>query len=281
MGSQHNEIGCNMELKTVELIYFSPTGTTRKTVRAVAEGTGASILRETDLTRKENRVPLPAACADLLILGVPVYAGRVPAFLLSCLNGMDGGGRPAVFVAVYGGIDYGVTLNELAEIAEARGFVPAAAGAFLGQHSFSTPDFPVEAGRPNEKDLAAAQEFGRKITQKLLAAKDASALSFLIPKGKIPLPGRILPKSAAKAFARPPRFQLEFCPRCGACARICPMGAIDPNTLRIDEKACIRCFACVRACPKGARAVQFRFGSLPGRFLQRESKQKKEARYFL
>lgn len=265
-----------MEIKTAELIYFSPTGTTRKTVRAVAEGTGVSILRETDLTQKENRAQSPEISADLLILGVPVYAGGVPPFLLPCLRGLRGGGQPTVLVAVYGGIDCGIALNQLSEILTGCGYMPAAAGTFIGEHSFSTSAVPVAQGRPDARDLAAAKEFGKKSVHKILAAKNASGFSLRIPEGKVPLPGRLFPKSAAKLFARAPQFRAKFCPRCGACARICPMDAIDPKTLQVDKKACIRCFACVRVCPKGARTISFRFGSAVPLFLQRESGARKE-----
>lgn len=265
-----------MEIKSAELVYFSPTGTTRKIVRAIAEGSGIAVLRETDLTRKENRVQAPGVSADLLILGVPVYAGGVPPFLLPCLSAMRGGGRPAVLTAVYGGIGYGAALKQLASTAESCGFVPAAAGALVGEHSFSTPGSPVAAGRPDAQDLAAAREFGRSILRKLGAAKDTAGLSFRIPEERIPLPGRILPKSAARLFALPPRFRGKFCPRCGACARVCPVGAIDPQTLRVDGRVCIRCFSCVRVCPKGQRKISFRFGTLVPRFLQWESRERKE-----
>ncbi|MFQ8889322.1 MAG: hypothetical protein ACLR7Z_14215 [Bilophila wadsworthia] len=37
-----------MEIKRVHIAYFSPTGTTKRTLRAVAEGFGCSELSETD-----------------------------------------------------------------------------------------------------------------------------------------------------------------------------------------------------------------------------------------
>ena len=44
-----------MEIKRVHIAYFSPTGTTKRTLRAVAEGFGCSELSETPRRDPENR----------------------------------------------------------------------------------------------------------------------------------------------------------------------------------------------------------------------------------
>jgi hypothetical protein len=62
---------------------------------------------------------------------------------------------PAVVVAVYGNREYEDALLELKIFAEAAGFRPIAAGVFLGEHSFSTQDMPIAAGRP---DAAASKD---------------------------------------------------------------------------------------------------------------------------
>jgi ferredoxin len=43
------------------------------------------------------------------------------------------------------------------------------------------------------------------------------------------------------------------CIWCLNCVEVCPTGAIDVNTLAINNGLCIRCFACARACPTKAR----------------------------
>ena len=37
-----------------------------------------------------------------------------------------------------------------------------AAGAFIGEHSFSRKGMPIAEGRPDESDLKQATEFGKK-----------------------------------------------------------------------------------------------------------------------
>ena len=47
-----------MEIKRVHIAYFSPTGTTRRTLRAVAEGFGCSELSETDWADPKSRAAI-------------------------------------------------------------------------------------------------------------------------------------------------------------------------------------------------------------------------------
>ncbi|MCH5138842.1 hypothetical protein JMF89_16870 [Clostridiaceae bacterium UIB06] len=53
--------------------------------------------------------------------------------------------------------------NELYSITKKSGFKVAAAGLFIGEHSFSTEETPIAKGRPNYEDLNKAKEFGENI----------------------------------------------------------------------------------------------------------------------
>ena len=146
-----------MEIKQVHIAYFSPTGTTKRTLRAVAEGCGCSELSETDWADPKSRAALLKTGPDeLVIVGMPVYYGRIPSPFHEGLP-LRGEGTPFVPVAVYGNRHYDDALLELKTLGEAAGCVTLGAAAFVAQHCLN-PD--MGRGRPDASDLAAMKRFG-------------------------------------------------------------------------------------------------------------------------
>ena len=171
-------------------LYFSPTGGTRTYVRAVAAAM-PHMGGEVDLTRPEERRKVHMFGADdVVVLGVPVYYGRVPE-VPGLLDGLQGEETPAVLLAVYGNRLIDDALAELSDLCAARGFRPLAAGAFVAPHTFSAK---VAVGRPNAGDLAAAAELGRRAAEKLSGPWCApeSALPQLSEGAVLPSGGRYL-----------------------------------------------------------------------------------------
>ena len=59
-------------------VYFSPTGNTEKTIKAIEEGIGEKF-KNYNITLKKNRdEKIKFTKNDLVILGCPVYVGRIP-----------------------------------------------------------------------------------------------------------------------------------------------------------------------------------------------------------
>ena len=233
-----------MNIKTVHTVYFSPTNTTKKIADAIANATGASDVAH-DLTHvKTAKAPAPFAADELVVIALPVYAGRIPAPMLPFINALKGSGTPAVLVGVYGNRHFDDFLVELEDIVKPNGFVPVAAGAFIGEHSFSDK---LGGGRPNADDLAQAAQFGKQIADKLAKA-EGPALAATIP-GQRPY----------RVFATSPKFGptvSDACVDCGSCAAACPMGIINPQNAReIDGSQCIKCRACAHVCPQ--KAIDF------------------------
>ena len=227
-------------INNIALVYFSPTDTTRRTVRAVARGVGLPLLWEYDCTLPEGRVPAPAFGPETLVLvGGPVYGGRMPKLWGEWLRGLRGDGTPAVILPVYGNRDFDDAAVELEDLLTERGFAVVGCGAFVGEHSFNEK---IAAGRPNKEDLQEAEAFGAAVMAKLKSGGTA------LKKGVIP--GNRPMKPLGPPTNKKPTVA-PHCLSCSICTNGCPTGAID-SLQQIDETKCIMCRNCAKNCPVGA-----------------------------
>ncbi|MFK5925544.1 MAG: 4Fe-4S binding protein [Desulfuromusa sp.] len=228
---------------TAHLIYFSPTGTTQKISGSIAKGLGAKNIVHYDVTLPD--VSFDTVLTDgVAVIGIPVYAGRVPELCLQRLQAITADGVPAILVALYGNREFEDALVELRDIAVTQGFNVIAAGAFIGEHSYSTLERPIAAGRPDTEDLKLAVEFGQRV-----AAKIACNV-FDHPE----IDGNVPYKESVQFGGVAPETDSEKCTLCGKCAAVCPTGVItvsDAVTTVADN--CIMCCACVKVCAAEAR----------------------------
>lgn len=240
-----------MQISTVNLVYFSPTGTTRKIVRALASGIHAPVT-EMDLTPPHaGEQPVIKLDQALTIIGVPVYAGRVPAEAAHRLRSVQGQDTPAVLVVVYGNRAFEDALLELADLTTAAGFAPLAGAAFIGEHSYSTSGKPLAPGRPDAEDLMQAAHFGGQLRAKLAGLESPANAQPLT------LPGNRPYRSPMQRSGVVPITQADQCILCGKCAAVCPTAAVVVrDTVETDPQLCIICCACIKNCPTGARQMQ-------------------------
>lgn len=245
-----------MEIKNVYGMYFSATGTTEKIVKAVSmraaslltPGKDAELI---DFTLPDSREKSYGfGESDLVVFGVPTYAGRVPNVLLPFLKErISGAGALSVPVVLFGNRNYDDSLIELESILVSDGFVPVSAGAFVGEHSFS---YVLAAGRPDEDDMKVAYDLADRTSDKI-SNLDPEHIEPVKVKGEDPIRPYYTPRDRngngidirkVKPVTGPE------CDRCGVCSEVCPMGSISKDDPSVLTGICIKCGACVKKCPK-------------------------------
>lgn len=248
---------CVINIQKVWAVYFSPTGTTQKIVTEIAKAIRGGISVESydfDFTLPDARKGmLTFSSDDLVILGTPVYAGRVPNVLLKYLKTIQGNGAIGVPVVVYGNRNYDDALVELRDIMQGNGFHTVAAGAFIGEHSFSKT---LAKDRPDGADIAIARSFAAKIIEKL-KLDDNFVFSPLHVKGvSYPYRGYYQPedrKGNPVDIRKVKPLTNADCNDCKICADVCPMGSINRENINEVAGICIKCGACIKKCPINAK----------------------------
>jgi ferredoxin/flavodoxin len=241
------------------LIYFSPGGSTKKTVKNIAKGISKSEFIEIDMLKKENREKTYEFKEDdLVILGM-MTATKLFGVPQEVIGALKGNNTSFVGVVTCGNGYYGASLKVMKSAMEKRGFKMVAGGGFIGKYSFGKG---IAENRPDAKDEAIQYKFGQDIEQKVIIEKNKNfdkKITIDWPKegafstvkcaiiSALPGLGFNLPKSWN---------ELEFnedCVKCGKCVKNCPVGALTLNDKVYQNRdLCIGCQACVNGCPVSA-----------------------------
>lgn len=322
----------------ITVICFSPTHTSKTIAEAVAAGMARArcgsegnaeasascsmLVRTIDLTLDRSDEPIILTSGETVVLGAPVYAGRVAPEAVRRLKRIQvaaGASIPAVVTVTYGNRDYEDALVELYDLALSLGLTTFAAGAFIGEHSYSTPGMPVAEGRPDSMDLADASIFGGECARKL---ESPGAFAPFHIKGNRPYKEPSRPTSSPAAAhpsgsgtaAVPPAHSTvtatpdtpavpavhsavtatpdrpaipavpvtaDGCPLCGECAAVCPTGAIvlDSSTMKVLTDPAL-CIRCC-ACVKACPAGMRTYSTPFAAFLHEHCSARREPETFL
>ncbi len=228
-------------MKRVVKLHFSPNGGSKAAVDGVAAGFAAEEIKDIDLTVPANRANTLAFKADdLVVVGMPVYSGRLPAISTEIFQKLVGNQAQAIAIASYGNRHYDDALLEMTNELSAKGFRVIAAGAVIAEHCLETS---VAANRPDEADQAKLLKLAEEVKAKLEAGNDQQPA----------VPGDD-PYKSIKGYAYPTGN--DECDQCGLCAKSCPTEAIDfMDGRKTDPEKCMFCGRCINICPKEARSV--------------------------
>ena len=246
-----------MAIKNIYTVYFSPTGGTQKIAISMSDNMSQLLhipSQNIDLTNLSNRQILYDFDSDsLVILAIPVYAGRIPNKLLPDLEKcLKGSGKTAVIpISVYGNRNYDEALREMLILVEKHGFIPIGAAAMVSQHAFSAH---IATDRPDSSDFEALADFSNEIAEKILNSQDLTAITYDrdTPIGPYYTPLKT-DHTPARFLKAKPVTDMDKCNNCGICVRKCPMGSISADDATDVRGICIKCQACVKFCPVHAK----------------------------
>lgn len=263
-------MNCELNLRT---IYFSATGTSKKVALAISQSIATEFVVE-DITFQSSQ-NTTYATNDLLCVAVPVYGGGVAPVALKRLEAIRGNNTPAVVVVVYGNRNFERAAVQMSDFLAERGFITIAVAAFVGEHSYSTEQYPIAVGRPAEGDINDAKHLGQLVKEKLatgIESVDVSALQCPDSgeenvKAFVEFVKGYQAEQAKNPIKLLPITDEDRCVMCGVCVDVCPMEAIDrENVSVVDSTLCIKCCACVKECPKEAKTLNSPFAPMLSKY---------------
>jgi len=237
-------------------LYFSATSTTKKVISGIGERLLEAMKLKQDINNidftlsKTKEKSVSFSKDNIVIVGVPVYAGRVPNILLKYLNSIKGNGALAIAVVVYGNRNYDDALIELRDILELDGFKVIAGAAFIGQHSFSKT---LAKNRPDEKDMEIVRNFADRIYNKIISE---TFIKTLFVNGDKPYRNYYMSRDEEGEpidIRKVKPKTKDSCIDCKLCATVCPMGSINLEDVTKVNGICIKCCACIKKCPVEAK----------------------------
>lgn len=131
--------------------YFSPAGSTLRVTKHIGSLIGSTDM-EIDFTAKknENSLNIELDPNDILIIGIPVYAGRVPQPAAERILHLKGNGALAIIIATYGNRHYDDALIEMKTVLESCAFNVIACMSVVTRHSLVQS---IAVGRPDTYDI--------------------------------------------------------------------------------------------------------------------------------
>ena len=234
-----------MNIKKINCVYFSPTGTTKTIAERIALKFN-NFVSAIDITDyKERHIKKSFDFHDFVIIAAPVYGGRIPETFAERLKNISGNNTLAVCITVYGGREYEDALLELKNTVERNGFIVIGAGAFVARHSIVNE---IAKERPDKFDLDCIDEFSEKIKNRIKDIEDTNNIKNIYVKGNEKY-------RTYNGVPIKPETN-KNCIKCGFCISKCPVNAIVmENKAKTQTDKCISCMRCINICVSKARNI--------------------------
>lgn len=247
-----------MKINKVIGLFFSPTGNTKIAVKTITETIASqsnTLAEYLDFTLPQQRTEVQEFSEnDLVIVGVPVYAGRIPNKILPYIQSkLIGNSSLVIPIVTYGNRSFDNALKELSHELTIHGFTSVAGVAVPSQHAFSSI---LASHRPNQEDKELLKAFANQVSYKVQALDYVPNTSISFPGDEIidtyytPLG---MDGQPAKFLKAKPKTNIDLCTSCGICATHCPMQAISFMNFIDVPGTCIKCQACIQKCPTHAK----------------------------
>lgn len=245
-----------MKITHITVVFYSATGNTRKVITRIAKNIQEILqvpISYINYTRPQNRqASYSFGKEELVLFASPTYAGRIPNKMIPYIeSSFSGANTPVIPIVVYGNRSFDNSLSELTDILSSNGFIPFSAAAIATVHAFSSK---IGTNRPDENDLQQIDSFCKSASEYILNNENLvpievpgehPAVTYYTPLGVDNQPVNFL---KAK-----PKTVKELCDNCGACAKACPMSAIDFVDNTLVPGTCIKCQCCVKICHTKAK----------------------------
>lgn len=246
----------------INVIYFSQTGNTRKVAKTMA-GAFKEAGHETRTIGFKKIQPIDFTDTDLIGVGAPCFESQAPSHVRESLWDLpDLTGKKAFVFSTSGG-GPGRVLYDLAKPLMKKG--AQVIGGFLCRGTCFYP-VPCLAGRfpdrPDEQDLAKAQEFAGSLLRHL-----SSGIAGPMPEtrpdalkhgaGFYNIVGAMMNDTLVRLLMPKPKSDESKCTECGWCVAECPTNSMSLAPKPKIAKTCFRCYRCIMGCPEEALSVKW------------------------
>lgn len=253
---------------TASILYFSQTGNTEKVAytisgRFLSEGIEHVTLHLDDA----EDFPEAYERADILGLGFPTFFGYPPPHVAEFIENLKPvSGKSAFVFTTYGGSTAGDSLFDAAKGLAKKGYHILGGLKVEGADNYPQSIYlKINEGRPNDIDLAKAEEFATKIIEAQKADGDLDPMA-LASKNPFYIKNRDKPRKETVAKMRKKVegkiiFNMQNCLFCETCKKSCPTKSIGTGEAFPEFSwKCMdgmRCYQCARVCPGKALLVEY------------------------